>query len=287
MDLSIIIVNFKTKELTLQTLESVFKAQPTAGKFEVILIDNASHDGTPAAVKKRFPKVTVIESAENLGFAGGNNLGLRRAKGRYLLLLNSDTLIQKDTLVKMVKFMDENSRVGLSTCRVELKSGQIDPASHRGFPTPWASLTYYLGWDKLYHQTDKDLKTVHEIDCPVGAFFFIRRETLRQVGLLDERFFMYGEDIDLAFRIKQAGWKIMYVPITKIIHLKGASGINKQKLSPEAKAIRIKTTAAFFDAMKLFYQKHYAKKYNLLVKWLVFSGIKFIKTIKIWRLKFS
>lgn len=282
MDLSIIIVNYKTQKLTLQTLASVYKAQAPKGKVEVILVDNGSNDGTPAIVRSKFPQVKVIEASDNLGFAGGNNLGLRLAKGRYRLLLNSDTLAEPETLVKMVEFMDQNPQVGLATCRVELLNGQIDPASHRGFPTPWASLTYYLGWDKFYHQTDKDLKTVHEIDCPVGAFFFIRREALRQVGLLDERFFMYGEDIDLAFRIKQAGWKIMYVPITKITHLKGASGINK----PD-KTIRLKTTRAFFEAMKLFYNKHYRRRYFFPVKWLVFLGIDTFKLWKTVKIKFS
>ncbi len=291
MDLSIIIVNYKTQKLTLQTLTSVYKAQVPRGKLEVILVDNGSNDDTPAVVRTKFPQVKVIEAATNLGFAGGNNLGLRRAKGRYQLLLNSDTLVEPETLVKMIEFMDAHPRVGLSTCRVELASGRIDPASHRGFPMPWAALTYYSGLEKLfpksrlfaqYHQGWKDLKTSHEIDTPVGAFFMIRREALRQVGLLDEMFFMYGEDIDLAFRIKQAGWQIMYAPITKITHLKGASGINKS-----VKDIRIKTTKAFFEAMKLFYRKHYAKRYFFALKWLVFLGIDTIKLWKIIKIKFS
>lgn len=290
MDLSIIIVNYKTQKLTLQTLESVFAARPPKNKLEVILVDNGSNDDTPEAVCRYYPEVKIIESRENLGFAGGNNLGLRRAKGRYQLLLNSDTLVEKDTLVKMIDFMDNHPRVGLSTCRVELAGGKIDPASHRGFPTPWASLTYYLGlerfWPKSrlfgqYHQGWKDLHATHEIDTPVGAFFMIRREVLRQVGLLDEKFFMYGEDIDLAFRIKQAGWQISYAPITRITHLKGASGINKP-----VKDIRIKTTKAFFEAMKLFYKKHYAKKYGFAVKWLVFLGIDGVKLWKIAKIKF-
>jgi len=290
MDLSIIIVNYKTKQLTLQTLESVFAARPPKNKLEVILVDNGSDDDTPEAVGRDYPEVKIIESRENLGFAGGNNLGLRRAKGRYQLLLNSDTLIESDTLVKMIDFMDNHPRVGLATCRVELAGGKIDPASHRGFPTPWASLTYYLGLERLwpksrlfgrYHQGWKDLHAIHEIDTPVGAFFMIRHEVLRQVGLLDEKFFMYGEDIDLAFRIKQAGWQISYAPITRITHLKGASGINKP-----VKDIRIKTTKAFFEAMKLFYKKHYTKKYGFAVKWLVFWGIDGVKLWKIAKIKF-
>jgi GT2 family glycosyltransferase len=289
MDLSIIIINYKTKDLTLQTLASVFKADPPAGKMEVFLIDNHSQDETPAVVKQQFPQVKQILSSTNLGFAGGNNLGLRQAKGRYVLLLNSDTVIQPDTLTTMIKYMDANPQVGLATCRVELSNRQVDPASHRGFPTPWASLTYYLGLEKLfphvklfsqYHQGWKDLNRVHEIDSPVGAFFFLRKSALNQVGLLDEAFFMYGEDIDLAFRIKKSGWQVMYVPLTTITHLKGASGINSTD-----KSKKIITTKAFFDTMKTFYQKHYRKKYLFFIRWLVFLGIDLVKTIKIIKIR--
>jgi GT2 family glycosyltransferase len=293
MDLSIIIVNYKTKDLTIQTIDSVYKAQMPKGNIEVFLIDNNSQDDTPETVRKQFKQVKVIELNNNLGFASGNNPGLRKAKGRYQLLLNSDTIISKDTLIKMIKFMDNNPKIGLSTCRVNLVNGQIDPASHRGFPTPWASLTYYLGLEKIfpqskllaqYHQGWKSLKTTHDIDTPVGAFFFLRKRALDQVGLLDEQFFMYGEDIDLAFRIKKAGWGIFYTPITKITHLKGASGLmkkEKNKLTPEARKQRIKTTKEFFNAMKIFYRKHYHKKYIFPLRWLIYLGIELFKNIKI------
>jgi len=289
MDLSIIIINYKTKDLTLQTLTSIFKADPPSGKMEVFLIDNHSQDDTPVTVKQQFPQVKQILSSTNLGFAGGNNLGLRQAKGKYILLLNSDTIIEPDTLTVMIKYMDANPQVGLSTCRVELFNRRIDPASHRGFPTPWASLTYYLGLEKLfphvklfsqYHQGWKDLKQIHEIDSPVGAFFFLRKSALNQVGLLDEAFFMYAEDLDLAFRIKKSGWQVMYVPLTTITHLKGASGINSTD-----KSKKIITTKAFFDTMKTFYQKHYRKKYLFFIRWLVFLGIDLVKTIKIIKIR--
>jgi len=289
MDLSIIIINYKTKDLTLQTLTSIFKADPPSGKMEVFLIDNHSQDDTPVTVKQQFPQVKQILSSTNLGFAGGNNLGLRQAKGRYVLLLNSDTVIAKDSLVKMIDYMNSNPQVGLATCRVELFNRRIDPASHRGFPTPWASLTYYLGLEKLfphvklfsqYHQGWKDLTQVHEIDSPVGAFFFLRKSALNQVGLLDEAFFMYAEDLDLAFRIKKSGWQVMYVPLTTITHLKGASGINSTD-----KSKKIITTKAFFDTMKTFYQKHYRKKYLFFIRWLVFLGIDLVKTIKIIKIR--
>jgi len=299
MDLSIIIINYKTKDLTLQTIDSVFKAKAPKNKMEVILIDNGSKDNTPETVRKKFPQVKVIESQKNLGFAGGNNLGMRKAKGKYVLLLNSDTLVKKNTFVKMIKFMDGNPEVGLSTCRVDLFHGGIDPASHRGFPTPWASLTYFSGLEKLfpqsklfsqYHQGWKDLQKTHQIDSPVGAFFFLRKKALNQVGLLDETFFMYGEDLDLAYRIKQAGWQVSYTPITSITHLKGASGLRKKikdKLTPEAKILRVKTTQALFDTMKIFYNKHYKKKYFFALRWLVFLGVDLIKAIRVLKIKLS
>lgn len=195
--------------------------------------------------------------------------------------------------------MDKHQKVGLSTCKVVLFDGRLDPASHRGFPSPWASLTYYLGLEKLfshsrlfaqYHQGWKDLTTTHQIDCPIGAFFFLRQKALKQVGLLDEKFFMYGEDIDLAFRIKKAGWQIVYTPITKITHLKGASGIKKQddtRPASEIKKVRLMVTNNFFDAMKIFYRKHYQKQYFFLVTWLVFLGIDLVKTIKTIKIKLS
>jgi len=299
MDLSIIILNYKTQDLTLQTLNSVFKAKLPQGKMEVILVDNGSDDNTPKLAKKKFPQLKTIVSQQNLGFAGGNNLGLRKAKGRYVLLLNSDTLIKKDTLTKMVDLMDKNSKVGLATCRVNLAHGGLDPASHRGFPTPWAAFTYYSGLEKFlpqsklfgqYHQGWKNLKTTHQIDSPTGAFFFLRKKALNQVGLLDEAFFMYAEDLDLAYRIKQAGWQVMFAPITQITHLKGASGLKKQvkqKLTPEAKQVRIKITQDFFQAMKIFYRKHYRKKYFFPLRWLVFFGIDLIKTLRTLKIKLS
>ncbi|MEK7623001.1 MAG: glycosyltransferase family 2 protein [Patescibacteria group bacterium] len=291
MDLSVIIVNYKTQKLTLQTLKSVFAAQTPAGKVEVILIDNHSQDDILIKAKAAFSHLITISNDKNLGFSAGNNLGLRQARGRYVLLLNSDTIIESDTLIKMVVFMDAHPRVGLATCRVELANGQLDLASHRGFPTPWAAFTYYLGFEKLfprsrwfgqYHQGWQDLSLAHPIDAPVGAFFFLRKSALNQVGLLDEAFFMYAEDIDLAFRLKKAGWEVMYNPDTKITHLKGSSGITSI-----SKDQRVVTTKNFFQAMKIFYQKHYAKKYFPPIKWLIFTGIDLVKLCKIITIKFS
>lgn len=272
IEISVIILNYNTQGLLKECLRSLHNS-------EIIVVDNASSDGSVKMVRETFPEVKLIVNPHNYGFAKGNNLGIREAKWKYVLLLNSDTVVEKDTLPVMLKFMEQNPKVGVATCRVELGDGSLDPACHRGFPTPWASLTYFLGLEKIfpkvklfaqYHQTYKDLRTTHEIDSPTGAFYLVRREVIEEVGMLDENFFFYAEDLDWSYRIKQAGWKIMYVPEVKITHLKRQSG--RENVSS---AERKKATDYFYSTMKLFYQKHFVKKYPFFVNCLMNWGIDF------------
>ena len=283
MKLSIIIVNYNTKEYLRQALQSIKQSTDQLDK-EVIVVDNASTDDSLNLVKHNFPWVKLIASPQNLGYAAANNLGLKQASSEYILFLNSDTEILPDTLSIMIDFMDQHKDVGVSTCRVELPTGQIDPASHRGFPTPWAALTYFTGLEtafpKLrlfgqYHQGWQDLSMIHEIDSPAGAFFLTRKQILDAIGSFDDRFFMYAEDLDLALRIKQAGWKVMYVPTTKIIHHKKKSG--RHSADPH---LRRTTSQHFFTTMKLFYDKHYKNRYPFIVRWLVLIGIRLIRSIR-------
>ena len=268
MKLSIIIVNFNTKGYLKQTLQSI-KVSHDKFEKEVIVVDNASTDGSVT--------LATIKNEHNLGYAAANNQGIRKARGEYILLLNSDTKLFSDTLQTMVQYMDYHPQVGVSTCAVELENGNLDPASHRGFPTPWSSFAYLSGLEKMfpksrlfgqYHQGWQDIDQPHEIDTPAGAFYLTRKKVVDQVGLLDERYFMYAEDIDWSLRIKRAGWKIMYIPYTKIIHFKKQSG----RASSSAQ-LRQKTSAHFFDTMKLFYDKHYSHKYPWIIRWLTLSGI--------------
>ena len=205
-------------------------------------------------------QVICIQNGKNLGFAAGNNPGIRRAKGRYILLLNSDTEVDADTFAKMLSYMDKNENVGASTCKVMLPTGDIDPSCHRGFPTPWASITYLLKLEKLfptsvlfgqYHQGYKGLTTIHEVDCIVGAFFMVRANVIKKVGLLDEDYFMYGEDIDWCYRIKKAGWKIMFSPQTSILHRKKQSGRSNssKKGEPRQKFIFTDITGYFIPSI--------------------------------------
>ncbi len=288
IDLSVVILNYNTVELTRQCLKTVFASRLGAYSMEVIVCDNGSTDASIAMVKKEFPQVILIDNKKNVGFAAGNNPGIKRASGRYVLLLNTDTEVPKNTLATMIRFMDENTQVGASTCKLLLPDGTMDPACHRGFPTPWVAFTYMSGLERLfpktrvfgeYHQGYKDLSTIHEVNCIVGAFFLIRREVIQKVGLLDEEFFMYGEDIDLAQRIRNAGWTIMYNPTVTILH--------KKKQSGRANILRKRrvTTETYFHKYNwLFYKKHYAHKYPKLLTWAVGA---FYKTRLFFLEKFS
>jgi len=271
MDVSVIIVNYNTKKLTIECIQSLLATERDVN-FEVILIDNASTDGTIQEVNKLFPHVITIENRENLGFSKANNQGIVRAAGRYVLLLNSDTVVEPHTLSTMVNYMDTHSNVGASGCKLVLPNGQLDEACKRGFPTPLGSFYYALGFSRRhpsnpkynqYKLTHLNPDDVHEVDCLVGAFMFVRREVIESIGGLDEDFFMYGEDIDWCYRIKQSGWGIVYYPRTTVIHYKGASSRKKP----------LKIIYEFHRAMVLFHRKHYQKRYPFFINGLVYAGI--------------
>jgi GT2 family glycosyltransferase len=279
MDLSIIIVNYNTKELLKQTIQSVIDTTKNI-RYEIIVSDNNSTDGSIEMLEKYFPEVKLIKNKDNLGFPKGNNVAVKKSIGRYVLLLNSDTVVIDNCLEKCIKYMDLHKGIGVLGCKVVLKDGQLDHACKRGFPTPEASLFYMLKLHKLFPDSKKfgqyTLGYLHEdepneVDSLTGAFMVLRRETVDEVGLLDEEFFMYGEDIDWCYRIKEAGWKVMYYPEAKIIHYKGASSKKK----------RFKTLYEFHRAMILFYDKHYRLKYNIFVTILVYLGVyvKFILSL--------
>lgn len=275
VDLSVVILNYNTKDLTRTCLTTLLASRLGQYTMEVIVCDNGSEDGSADMIAEEFPHVILVKNGKNLGFAAGNNPGIRRAKGRFVLLLNTDTEMHSDTLRVMIDFMDRNPDAGAATCKLLLPDGSMDPACHRGFPTPWVSLTYLLKLEKLfpktklfgeYHQGYKDLATIHEVDCIVGAFFMVRQEVIRQVGLLDEDYFMYGEDIDWAYRIRTAGWKIMYNPTGTMLHKKKQSG----RANILAKR-RVTTEIYFHKYNWLFYTKNYAAKYGPVLTFLVNS----------------
>jgi len=285
IDLSIIIVSFNTKDLLQECLLSIAKYKIQDTKYEVIVVDNASSDGSAEMVKKEFKDAVLVANSENVGFTKANNQAIKKAKGRYVLFLNSDTVVYENTLERLVGFMDETKDAGVATARVELVNGKLDDSCHRGFPTPWRSLCHFSGLSKTFPKSKLfsgyslsylDLSTTHEIDSCSGACMIVRREAGEEISWWDEDFFWYGDDLDFCYRLKEKNWKVYFVPDVKILHYKGASGgIKKisQHLTSATKETRIRATNARFDAMRKFYKKHYMDTYSPIVTWMVLTGI--------------
>ena len=277
MDLSVVIVNYQTFELTKNTINSILEYDYPFS-YEIFVVDNASSDDSLARLRDYFKdKVKFIASKENNGFAAGNNQALRQASGRYQLLLNSDTVVWENTLEDIYGYMEEHEDVGACGCRVLLEDGELDKACKRSFPNVKNSFIRLFhiptnSEDDDYNLTDLPDDEVYEIDCLTGAFMFIRKDALDQIGLLDETFFMYGEDIDLCYRIKQGGWKIIYYGKSRITHLKGASS-KKQKS---------KLIYEFYRAMYIYYKKHHASESSFIVNWVVYLGIALLCLLKLF-----
>lgn len=270
--LSVVILNYNSGDFLNKCLKSLKKEE----NLDIWVVDNNSTDESINLAKKSFPNIHYIISKENIGFAKGNNLALKKIENEYILVLNPDTEVFPGTLNYMVKFMKENPGVGASTCKVELPNGTLDWGSHRGFPTPLASFLYFLGNDQLYHLTKNDMTKVHEVDAISGSFFLTRKSILDKVGFFDEDYFMYAEDLDLSFRIKKAGYKIMYVPNVKIIHHKGiSSGIksHSQQISTADYESKLRALNAFCETMKIFYKKNLEKSYPFFINWLVYLAV--------------
>ncbi|MCL5020027.1 MAG: glycosyltransferase family 2 protein [Patescibacteria group bacterium] len=286
IDLSIIIVNFNTKQLLIDCVKSIVDSSPKVS-YEIIVVDNASSDDSVKEFKSLFTasKFKIIKNEKNEGFSKANNIGIKEARGRYVLFLNSDTVVYPETLETMVKFMDKNEDAGAATCKVLLPNGKLDDASHRGFPTPWNAYWHFSGVSKLFSKSKLfagynlgylDLNKVHEIDACAGAFMIVKRTAGEKVNWWDEDYFWYGDDLDLCFRLKEAGFKIYFVPDVSILHYKGASGgIKKisQNISGADKNTKKLAQRARFEAMRIFYKKHYKNKYPWFINRLVDSGI--------------
>lgn len=278
--LSIIILSFNTKKLLQDCLISLEKVRQEI-PFEVIVADNGSIDGSPEMVKSKFPWVKALDNKANLGFAKGNNKARGVTNGKYVLFLNSDTIIYKGALSKSVKFLEERSDVGAMTCKLVLADGNLDKDVRRRFPTPWVSFTrLILGNGRLYWYEDVPEDTTHEVDAIQGAYFLSPKKVLDKVGWFSEDYFLDGEDIDLCWKIKQLGYKIYYFPEAKILHLKGASKGKNETKKKVPLASRLKFRMASVNSMEIFYKKWLWKKYPLPVSLLVLVGIKFLKMIR-------
>ncbi|MDO8619115.1 MAG: glycosyltransferase family 2 protein [Candidatus Daviesbacteria bacterium] len=275
-NLSIVIVNYNAGQFLINCLSKLTEINNEI-KLDIWVVDNASSDGSLEEAEQKFPKVNYIKNTENLGYGKANNIALRKIKSEYILLLNPDCIVSLKTIKFMLGFMKGSENVGAASCLVEQADGSIDWASHRGFPTPWAAFLYYvLGDDSRYHLTEENMKVPHQVDSISGAFFMTKRSVLEKVGFFDEDYFLYAEDLDLCFRMKEKGFKIMYVPQVVALHYKGVtSGIKKhsKEISNAADQSRVKALNSFYQTMKIFYKKHLERKYPFFVNILVYLGI--------------
>jgi len=287
LDLGIIIVSYNTRDLLRDCLRSV---QASLGDFTyaVCVVDNCSSDCSSSMVRDEFPDVQLIESDTNGGYAYANNLGLRYfgfegeagGRPRYVLLLNPDTRLPSAALADMLDFMDARPDAGIAGPKLLREDGSLDLACRRSFPTPEISAYRMLGLSKLfpnsprfgrYNLTCLDPGQLSEVDSVVGAFMLVRSLAIEQAGLLDEAFFMYGEDLDWAYRIKQHGWRVWYNPAVTVLHIKGAASQYSNKARRE-----------FWRAMTIFYQKHYASQTPFWVHWPTLAGIALFSRLDLW-----
>ena len=271
--LSIVIVSYNVRHFLEQCLRSVERAI-SGIDAEVFVVDNHSVDDSVALVREHFPWVRLIASDKNLGFSKGNNLALRQAQGRYVLLLNPDTVVEEDTFQQLIAFMEATPDAGAVGCRLINGAGEYLPESKRAFPSPWVAFYKVFGLSRLfpqsqtfgrYHLTYLDPNEIHRVEVLAGCFMFLRKEALDRAGLLDEDFFMYGEDIDLSYRITQAGYANYYYPHTQIIHYKGES-TRKGSLN---------YVLVFYDAMRIFARKHFSHRHASLFLTLIYVAIYF------------
>jgi GT2 family glycosyltransferase/lipopolysaccharide/colanic/teichoic acid biosynthesis glycosyltransferase len=268
-DLSVVIVNYNVRQFLENALTSVKRAMEGI-HGEIFVVDNASDDGSVEMLKAKFPEVCLIENEENVGFARANNEALKHACGRYFLLLNPDTVVQEDTFRVLINFFDRNNDVGLAGCKILNPDGSFQLACRRSFPTPWVAFTKIFGLSALfpksrlfgrYNLTYLSPDETYEVDAVSGSFMMMTREAYERVGGLDEAFFMYGEDLDLCYRVSKIGLKVYYVHSTKIIHYKGES----------TKRSQIDEIKLFYQAMQLFVEKHFAS--SVLVGFFLSVGI--------------
>ena len=279
MKLSVIIVNYNVEYFLEQCLHSVYKAIEGM-EAEIFVVDNHSADGSLRMLHKNFPQINLIANQENLGFAKANNQAIQQAKGEYILLLNPDTLVEADTFIKTVSFMDQTPDAGGLGVKMVNGEGAFLPESKRSLPRPNVAFYKIFGLSKLfkksqrfgkYHLTYLDPNEIHAVEVLSGAFMLLRKSVLDKIGYLDEDFFMYGEDIDLSYRIMQSGFKNYYFPQTRIIHYKGES----------TKKSSINYVLVFYKAMQIFAKKHFSQKNARLFNALINLAIWFRASLSI------
>jgi N-acetylglucosaminyl-diphospho-decaprenol L-rhamnosyltransferase len=280
-ELTIVIVNYNTVGHLGNCLDSIFGSRQ-AVSYRVWVVDNASTDGSPEMVASRYPQVGLIANRENVGFARANNQVLSRLDGDWALLLNSDTLVTDHVFDKGIAFLRQHAEAGMITCKLVQADGGLDLACRRAFPTAFDGFCRAVGLSSLfprspylarYNLTYLDEDETVEVDAVNGAYMLVRRAAMAEVGLLDESYFMYMEDLDWCYRFRQRGWRIFYVPDGTVIHLKGQSS------SQNSEAM----IRAFFDSMVLFCEKHYAAVQSRAGLLATVCGIRAWERATLWR----
>jgi hypothetical protein len=289
MDVGIVIVNYNTQALLRRCLETVFAS--TGVEFRVCVVDNASPDESVSMVAQDFPTVHLIANDANVGYPTANNQGLRYfgfgagrlGAGRYALLLNPDTEVPPDALSNAVAFMDARPQAGMMGPKLVRPDGSLDLACRRSFPSPEISFYRLTGLSRLFPQSRRfgrynltylDPDETIEVDSVVGAFMMVRNEAMSDVGLMDESFFMYGEDLDWAYRIKHADWKVYYYPQITVLHVKRAASRNSARAQVE-----------FWRAMETFYHKHYASETPFWLHHLILAAVRTKLKLTRWQLR--
>ncbi len=255
MQISVIIVNYNVRVFLEHCLDSLARALQEVS-HEIIVVDNASDDGSVEMIRHKYPNVVRIENNQNVGFGKANNQGARTAGGDILFFLNPDTVVQEDTIEKLVQYYEQQPKAGIVGCKVLNPDGTLQPACRRSFPSPWVAFTKISGLSSLfprsrffsrYNLSYLNPDDTHEVDAVSGACLSIRKTVFNKLGGFDEQFFMFGEDLDLCYRVKQAGWQVWYLPTTRIIHYKGES----------VRRSDMKEVRVFYHAMQLFVRKHF------------------------------
>jgi GT2 family glycosyltransferase len=260
MKLSVIILNYNVRyflELCLKSAEVAIQNIDA----EIIVVDNNSPDDSCDMVKQLFPSVRLIENKENSGFSKGNNIGVAQAKGEYLCILNPDTVVSEDTFTKLIDFSDSKENLGIVGCQLIDGKGKFLPESKRNIPNPKVALKKLIGDDQSYYANHIEIDAIGDVEILVGAFMFLKKDTYTTVGGFDEDYFMYGEDIDLSYKVLKAGYSNMYFGETTIIHFKGESTLRDANYAKR-----------FYGAMQIFYKKHF--KQNIIFNGLVWLVIK-------------
>ena len=263
--LEIVIVSYRCRELLLACLASIRDNPYTAGPVDVVVVDNAGGDGTPAAVRERFPEVRVVELSGNVGFSAGNNVALREARADQVLLLNPDTEVWPGVLDAMSAFLLANPRAGVVGCRLVRRDGSFDHAAKRTIPSVADALRYFAPGRARsgYLAPEVAEDAIGAVDAVNGAFMLVRRAAMEQVGLLDAGYWMYGEDLDWCTRFRRAGWDVLYNGQVTTLHVKGAAAGTHRTLRPNT---------AFHQSMGRFYRRHLGGR-NVALDCAVYAGI--------------